>query len=495
MKPKRSAPGLLDAYKTGHVLQYPNNTQYILSNFTPRASRNPNIKEVVFFGLQYYIKKYLIQEWADTFFELPKNIAVNRYQKYVDMGLGDSAPPTDHIEALWELGHLPIQIRALPEGTLVPLRVPMYTVRNTHPDFAWITNFLETQMSTVIWSMCTSATIANQFRLVFDKYASLTGDLSFCPWQGHDFSMRGMSSIESAITSGAAHLTSFLGTDTFPAFPFLEEFYKGEGQFLGGSVPATEHAVVCANGIGKEKETLTRLLTKVYPEGIFSYVADTWDFWELVTKTLPSIKDIIMGRNGKLVIRPDSGDPVKILIGDSQASTEEERKGLIECLWDIFGGTINDKGYKQLDSHIGAIYGDSINLERQDLILHGLMGKGFSSSNIVLGIGSYTYQYNTRDTFGFAVKATHAVIDDQSYDIYKAPKTDNGVKNSAKGRVMVVKNGLGKLSLVDQISEQQFNSLDNLLVPVFENGHLLIEHDIEEIRTLLEEQRLKQLIH
>lgn len=305
--------------------------------------------------------------------------------------------------------------------------------------------------------------------------------------------MRGMSSIESALTSGAAHLTSFLGTDTFPAFPFLEEFYNGEGQFLGGSVPATEHAVVCANGIGKEKETLTRLLTKVYPEGILSYVADTWDFWELVTVTLPSIKDIIMNRKGKLVIRPDSGDPVKILIGDPQANTEAERKGLIECLWDIFGGTINDKGYKQLDSHIGAIYGDSINLERQDLILHGLMGKGFSSSNIVLGIGSYTYQYNTRDTFGFAIKATHAVIDDQSCDIYKAPKTDNGLKNSAKGRVMVVKDAAGVLSLVDQISEQQFNSLDNMLVPVFENGHLLVDHNIEKIRTLLEEQRTKRL--
>lgn len=178
-----------------------------------------------------------------------------------------------------------------------------------------------------------------------------------------------------------------------------------------------------------------RAMLEAYKTGIVSVVSDGFDFWRLVTEVLPLLKDEIMARDGKLVIRPDSSPktPVEILIGDPEAETEWERKGLIEVLWDIFGGTTNSKGYRVLDSHIGAIYGDSITLEYQVKILQGLMDKGFDTTNVVLGVGSYSLQYFTRDTFGMAIKATAMEIDGQVVPIYKDPKTDNGEKKSARG--------------------------------------------------------------
>ena len=240
---------------------------------------------------------------------------------------------------------------------------------------------LETLLSAIIWKPCTSATTAFQYLKTFTRYAQETvgDDRSFIPWQGHDFSFRGMSGIEDALMSGAGHLLCFAGTDTIPAIDFLEAYYNAdcEKELIGGSVPATEHSVMCMGGEDGELETFERLITRIYPMGIVSIVSDTWDFWQVITEFLPALKDKILARTGKVVIRPDSGDPVKIIIGDPDAAPgSPEYKGAIECMWEVFGGTITDRGYKLLDAHIGLIYGDGITSERQEAILSGLQQKG-----------------------------------------------------------------------------------------------------------------------
>lgn len=482
-----NGPSCADGYKVSHHEQYPKGTSWIVSNMTPRSSRIPEIKEVVFYGLQAYMERILNGMWKD-FFKNPEK-AIAKYGETVRTMLGNENYSTDHFHRLAKLGYFPIKIRALKEGTRVPLRTPLLTVENNCADFFWLPNFIETQISDEIWGMITSATIADQYRKVFDKYAELTGvDPEFVEWQGHDFSMRGMWGIDAAAKSGSAHLLSFRGTDTIPAIQFAQAFYKAD-KFVGGTVPATEHSVMCAGGSEEGSEILTFLrLLEIYPTGILSVVSDTWDFWKVITQYLPKIKDHILGRNGKLVIRPDSGDPVKILVGDPDSNISHVRKGLIEVLWDIFGGFTNSKGFRVLDSHIGAIYGDSITLERQRQILEGLYRKGFAT-NIVLGLGSFTYQYVTRDTFGFAIKATAAVIDGELKALYKAPKTDDGTKNSARGLIYVYRDKNGKIAFEENVSIEMFESKSNLLEPVYENGKILRKQKFEDIRNEMKRTR------
>lgn len=232
---------------------------------------------------------------------------------------------------------------------------------------------------------------------------------------------------------------------------------------------------------GKAEHAYIRyLIEKKYPTGILSLVSDTFDYWRVLTHVLPKLKDKIMSRDGKVVIRPDSGDPVKILCGDPTASHgSAEFNGTIEQLWSIFGGTVNTKGFRQLDSHIGAIYGDSITRERCYVICQKLKERGFASTNVVYGVGSYTYQYVTRDTLGIAMKATHGVIDGKSVDIYKDPKTDSGLKKSARGLLRVN----ADYTLSQQVSEKEEQS--GVLETVFLDGKMVREHTLSEIRTRL----------
>src|SRR6201995_2400284 len=483
----KTSPILLkDGYKVGHKFQYPEGTSLVYSNLTPRKSRDPEIKEIVFFGMQYFIKEYLISQFDEGFFKRPKNEVLKAYARRMDFYLGKDSITYKHIGDLHDLGYLPLEIKALPEGTLVPMRVPVFTIKNTLPEFFWLTNMLETLLSAIIWKPCTSATTAFVYLKTFTKYAKETvgDDGSFIPWQGHDFSFRGMSGIEDAVMSGAAHLLSFAGTDTIPAIDFLEEYYCGdcEKELIGGSVPATEHSVMCMGTQGDEIKTFERLICEVYPAGIVSIVSDTWDFWKVITEFLPALKTKILARNGKVVIRPDSGDPVKIIIGDKDEKPgSPEYKGAIECMWETFGGTITEKGYKLLDGHIGLIYGDSINLERQIEILEGLKQKGFASYNVVLGIGSFTYEYVTRDTFGFAMKATYGEVNGVGRDIFKDPKTDDGTKKSAKGLMQVYRDkATGKLALKDQCSWEEEGKGE--LKTVFKDGKLLVDWTLAEIR-------------
>lgn len=510
---------LVDFYKPHHNKMYPKNMTKLYSNFTPRKSRLQGVDKVVVFGIQHFVLEYLCKKFGEEFFgTFPadgkyrwfmrekagfKESVIFEYKRHIPV-------ETKHIEALWDLGYLPIEVKALDEGTLCPIGVPLLTITNTHPDFAWLVNYLETLLSCMLWQPITSATIANEYRKLLDKYAKeTTGSTEGVQWQGHDFSMRGMSSPESSILSGMGHLLSFTGTDTIPAIYQLEKSYKAKG-LIGASVPATEHSVMCMGQKETELETFKRLL-KLYPEGILSVVSDTWDLWKVLTEYLPAIKSEVLARNGKLVIRPDSGDPVDIICGEyimptwkganrstSENDTTPKAKGVIELLWDIFGGTINEQGYKVLDSHIGAIYGDGITLERAERICARLKAKGFASTNVVLGIGSYTYQYNTRDTFGFAMKATYGEIELPSpigapevepREIFKDPITDDGTKKSKKGLLSVQDGtnipGVNKIYVDDQCTWEEEKT--GLLTTVFKDGILTKQTTLEEIR-----ERIKQ---
>jgi nicotinamide phosphoribosyltransferase len=475
---------LLDGYKVDHRRQYPAGTEYVYSNFTPRSSRVPGVDKVVFFGLQYFLAAYLQELAHETFFSKQRAAVTRKYQKFLDSYLGPNQIGTQHIADLHDLGYIPLRFQALPEGTRVPLRVPMFTVENTLPEFFWVTNYIETILSNVIWKACTSATTAHRFRSMLTRFAESTGgDLGFLNWQGHDFSFRGMSGPEDAALSGAGHLLSFTGTDTVPAIQLLDKYYTAlPGTLVGGSVAATEHSVMCAGGRTDERQTFQRLL-ELYPTGILSVVSDTWDLWHVLSKILPQLKDQILARQGKLVIRPDSGNPADILCGTNRVTAvthmlgTAQEKGVIETLWDLFGGTVNDKGYKVLNPRVGAIYGDSIDTERASEILQRLQAKGFASTNVVFGCGSYNYQYVTRDTYGFAMKATWAQVNGEEHMLYKDPVTDDGGKRSAKGRLGVADDAFGTrgLFLVDGLTKksEQTNSAGNLLQTVWENGRFV----------------------
>lgn len=475
---------LIDGYKLDHRRQYPAKTEYVYSNWTPRGSRTGQ-KEVVFFGLQYFLDRYLGEEWGE-FFYTPKEVAAAKYKRRVDGYLGPNEIGTEHLEALWDLGYLPLEFKALPEGTLVPLRVPMLTVENTHPDFAWLVNYFETLMSSVLWMPCTSATTAFVYRRILEDYAEQTGSpKEFVDWQGHDFSFRGMAGPEAAAMSGAGHLLSFTGTDTIPAIDLLEQYYNAVDSFVGGSVAATEHSVMCAGGDESEQETFQRLID-LYPAGVLSVVSDTWDLWKVLTVIVPNLKDQILARDGKLVIRPDSGDPVKIICGDPDAVPgTPAHKGVIELLWDVFGGTETDKGYKVLDSHIGAIYGDSITIERLDQILYGLKQKGFASANMVFGVGSFTYQYTTRDTYGFAMKSTWVQIAGVGREIFKNPVTDDGLKKSAKGRIAVINDSTTDRPHYVALDQQDSENENDCLKTVWKDGEFIVIRSLDEVRANL----------
>ena len=369
------------------------------------------------------------------------------------------------------------------------IRVPMFTVVNTMPEFFWLTNYIETSISAEVWKPCTSATIAYEYKRLLIDYANKTGaPLDFVPLQGHDFSARGMSGMDDAAASGIGHLANFIGTDTVAAIDYAEDYYGVDG-VVGVSVPATEHSVMCMGTKDDEIGTFKRLINELYPSGIVSIVSDTWDFWKVINEFAAELKDDILARSpnaiglAKVVFRPDSGDPVKVICGDPDAEPgSPEFKGSVQCLWDIFGGSETDKGYKMLNERVGLIYGDSITLQRAQAILEGLEAKGFASTNIVFGIGSYTYQYLTRDTFGFAIKATWGQVNGEGREIFKDPITDKGDKKSAAGLLRVEQTANG-FELFDRQTPEQ--EQQGALQLVFEDGRVENETSFAEIKERL----------
>ena len=484
----------IDFYKADHRRQYPTGTEYVYSNFTPRSARLAPVLEgfddrVVFIGLQGYIKRVLIDSWNKHFFQKNKDEVIAKYKERMDNSLGVDAVPVDHLAALHDLGYLPLRIKALPEGSRVNIKVPMFTVVNTLPEFYWLTNYIETSISAEVWKPCTTATIAYEYKRLLTEYAIKTGaPLEFVPLQGHDFSFRGMSGRMDAAQSGIGHLSAFIGTDTVAAIDYAEDYYNADG-VIGVSVPATEHSVMCMGTKQGEIETFKRLINELYPTGIVSIVSDTWDFWQVITDYTVQLKDEILSRKenslglAKVVFRPDSGDPVKVICGDPQAEPgSPESKGAVECLWEIFSGTETTEGYKVLNERVGLIYGDSITLDRAKAILKGMETKGFASNNIVFGIGSYTYQHLTRDNFGFAMKATWGKVNGEARQIFKDPLTDKGEKKSAKGLIRIERSNNG-FNLFDEQTPEQEQAGE--LQTVFEDSKLIREISLEQIRERL----------
>lgn len=588
-----------DVYKEFHVRAGAPTITETYGNFTNRHGKHSNIPagllgdRVCFVGLQYFIMDSLINEWNEGFFTQPKDVVCKAHSRILSAMLGYKID-VSYLEELHDLQYLPLEIKALEEGTMVPYGVPTFTTRNTNPEMEWLSLMIETVASQENWPVSTSATTSVAYQKQAKTAMLEAGmDLGLLPFMIHDFSSRGLFGKAAAAMSGFGHLASgSAGTDTIPCVPFAEKYYGAnvDKELVGASVNATEHSVTCgalayfvselqATGqsrgftmidlaarldmdIVTDTEYLVAaeflyyhyLMIDVAPEGILAVVADTNDFWTTVTKVIPALKEFIMARNGKLVVRPDSGDPVQILCGievtpaesvsdaveqlvdevrdetdhgemgdmepmgyfridgvvrkvvveidwnrydkqfyfmdgHSEISSEQvvltsEQKGLVECLADTFGGELTEQAYLVLDEHIGAIYGDAITLDRQKQINDRLMAKSLAPQ-VVLGVGSYSFTYVTRDTHGSAMKATNIVLAGVDTPIAKDPKTD-AAKKSAKGFLRVDKLADGTLVCAQNVTREEAEGGE--LKTVFLNGVLVRRTTLTKIRQIVQEQ-------
>ena len=559
-----------DGYKPGHKRMLAPGTTRLYGTWIPRSTKHApkGINKILSVGSQL-TWRWLHDEFKENFFKLSKDEALC-FVKDMSLYLGQEYDGS-HFEDLWNLGFLPIEVQALPEGIETLPNIPHMTFINTIDGFAWLTLYLETIVSALSWKMATNATIALKYRRNVEEWVNKTDpNQSFLiPYLCHDFSSRGLDPF-SMLSSGLGHATSFRGSDSLIVIPGARYFYdEPKDEVCINSVNASEHSVSTTKIFTcGEKQMLIDWLIE-FPTGILSVVADTFDLWKLITEYLtdPEVKELIMARDGKLVIRPDSGDPVDIIcglnnfkiledlgnyfverpkegeifsyknnlyqVGDIQEFIEEygsnqyyqcnfndledmldggryslmseyeisetisEQKGVIELLWDIFGGTINEQGYKVLDPHIGAIYGDSINLERQIQIYERLEAKGFACTNIVLGVGSFTYQFNTRDTFGFAAKGAWFEVEEntgqfaggmdfkQDYNIYKDPATDDGTKKSLKGFQFVYIHQ-NEYVVKSEVEEEVAYSDANILKTIYKDGDFNNQTTLSEIRSRID---------
>jgi nicotinamide phosphoribosyltransferase len=541
-----------DGYKIGHKKMLAKGTTRLYGTWIPRSTKHApkGITRIVSFGQQLAMK-WLHDEFAENFFSIPKAEAM-QFGKDMSMYLGMNYDAS-HFDDLYDLGYLPIKVKALPEGIETLPNVPHMTFINTEDGFAWLTLYLETIISSLAWKPSTSATIALQYKRNVVEWVMKTDPANafLIPFLCHDFSARGLSPWD-MLSSGLGHASSFLGSDTIICIPGARYFYnEPKDQVAVYSVNASEHSVSTTKIFTVGEQQMIADWLKDFDKGILSIVSDTFDLWKLITEYLPANKEAIMARDGKLVIRPDSGDPVDIICGVSKLTfgsfkeaneyanvkmmshlqfkikednrfyftngttsheykPEVEEKGVIELLWDIFGGTINEQGYKVLDPHIGAIYGDSITLDRQIQIYERLAAKGFAATNIVLGVGSFTYQMNTRDTLGFAAKGawfevkelipgtedSEAYYEKKGYDIYKDPITDDGTKKSLKGLISVeevtaTSEETGKTYTRYEVHTQctPEQEAQGVLQVIYEDGHFHNQTTLAEVR-----ERLNKLV-
>lgn len=485
---------LLDFYKTTHNEQYPKGITKIVSYYTPRMSRISDEDMLVMFGLQAFIKEYLIRSFNENFFSRPKDEVLFEYKRVIDNTLGKGIVNYDKIGKLHDLGYLPIEIKAIDEGTRVPVKIPMFEITNTHEDYAWLVNTLETALSCSLWHTQVSANVGYRYRKIVDYFFDISVDDDVPRNRAlGDFSMRGQESCESAIKSSAGFCLSFLNTATVPAILFLEDYYNCdcEKEPVAYGAISTEHSVMNSNYAvdGDEISMVRRLLSEIYPANGFSMVSDSYDYWNMVDNIVPSCKDDILRHGGYIGIRGDSGDPVEI-------STETVKR-----LWDAFGGRVNSKGFKVLDSHIKVIYGDSITPQRAESIYSILVENGFACNNVLLGVGSFSMQCleqggalnpYTRDTFGIAIKATYCEVNGVPIQIFKDPKTDTGhFKKSQRGMCAVYRDADGYLCYQDGFDTSSIASFEgeNLLIPVFRDGKMVKEQTLQGIRDILHEGR------
>ena len=473
---------LCDFYKTVHSDMINPKMTKSVSYYTPRMSRIKRWDSVVNFGLQMFIKTYLIEYFNRYFFERPENEVVSEFERVLDNTLGKGIYNSEKVRKLHKLGYLPIEIDALPEGERVPVHVPMFCITNTHPDFAWLPQALESLISAEVWYPQITATVGATYREIVNKYYDLTCDDSVSRSKAlGSFDFRGDDCLDSALKASAGWCLSFENTATVPAIPYLEKMFNCDctKESVAYGAVSTEHFVMCSNYAydGDEITFLRKLLTELYPNTSFSAVLDSYDYWNVIDNILPQLHDEIMNHNGCMLMRGDSGDCVEVV-------TKTVFK-----LWEQFGGTINSKGYKVLDPHVKAIYGDSITVQRREEIYEILMQNGFACSNVALGVGSFSMHCIeedskllpfTRDTFGCAIKACYAEIDGKEYLVYKNPK-DSGFKKSQKGLCQVYRDQNGRLQYKDGFTRSTLPE-ENLLQTVFRDGRLIKDYTLSEIR-------------
>ena len=574
---------MIDFYKAVHSEQYPDGMTVCYSPYTPRMTRLKDTDHVTYFGGQMFAKHYLINTFNEYFFNRDEDEVCAEYNRVLTYTLGPGTYNPEKIRKLHRLGYLPIVMYAVPEGTRTKIGVPQSVFANTHPDFAWLTNTLETAYSCFMWHIQVSAEVGYRYRQIVQKYKDMTCDESVrvARLLG-DFSMRGQHSPESAMKSSMGWLLSFLNTATVPAIMGMEEFYNCDitQEEVGFGAISTEHSVMCSNFAvdGDEITHIKRLLTEIYPTSSFSMVSDSYDFWNLVTNILPQCKKEIEEHQGYLAIRGDSGDPVEIMAGkkiefykpydereakdlfvdkefthgwmldyawDSGIDSEEtiyfdfngkfyevkfkavwseERGGWTDCdysfidtyeiewrecertaqimglVWaldQIFGHTVNEKGYKVLPPYIKGLYGDSITPQRCEEIYSRLAKQGYAINNVSLGVGSFSFMcletydndgvhYNpyTRDTFGIAIKATYGQVNHKPIMIFKNPK-ELSWKKSQKGCVIVAKDGESYTDGHTLNEAHCYRAEENLLRPIFSNGKMKVEDTLAQIRTRL----------
>lgn len=481
---------LMDFYKAVHSDMLNSKMTKSMSYYTPRMSRVGRWNKVVMFGLQMFCKTWLIDYFNDYFFNMPKDEVVGEYKRVLDASLGAGIYNYHKIEKLHDLGYLPIEIIAMPEGTVVPVHVPMFGITNTHPDFAWLPQALESLISAEMWYPQITATVGKTYREIVNKYYDITCEDNVSRERALGaFDFRGDMCVDAALKAGAGWCMSFVNTATVPVIPYLEEMFNADctkEEVAFGAV-STEHFVMCSNYAvdGDEETFLRKMLTELYPDTSFSCVLDSYDYWNVIDNILPKLHREIMEHNGCMLMRGDSGDCVEVV-------TKTVFK-----LWEQFGGTVNSKGYKVLDPHVKAIYGDSITVQRCEEIYQILMENGFACSNVALGVGSFSMhcieENNvlkpfTRDTFSSCIKACYAEVDGKCYPIFKNPK-DGGFKKSQKGLCYVYRNENGELAYKDEYTSENIPD-GNLLETVFKDGKLIKEYTLKEIRERLATENL-----
>lgn len=445
---------LTDSYKLSHYKQYPSGTSHIYSYF---ESRGGKFEQVTFFGLQYLLKEYLAGEVVT---QAKIDQAAKLYAAHFGSETLFNREGWEYILEKYQ-GRLPIRIKAVAEGAVIPTHHVLMTVENTDPKCYWLSNFLETLL-VQLWYPCTVATTSKAVRSLILSYLEKTGDPSLIDFKLHDFGFRGVSSVESAGIGGAAHLVNFMGTDTVTALTFIQEYYQPDSMF-GFSIPAAEHSTITSWKQEGELEAYRNMLDQ-YPEGLVAVVSDSYDVYYACEKLWgEALKEKILARNGTLVVRPDSGVPKDVVLK------------VTEILGEKIGYTINEKGYKVLVPQIRVIQGDGVNYESIGEILENLAVNGWSADNITFGMGGALLQKVHRDTQKFAFKCSCATVDGQDRLVFKDPITDHG-KKSKKGR----------LKLIFKDNEYHTVNLDeegeDLLITVFENGEILKDYTFDEVK-------------
>ena len=479
-------PDVADTYKNCHVDVYPEGMTKLVSYLVPRKSMFEKQQKVVVFGIQAFIKNF--KENADAWFAKPTSEVIADYEKKMNLQLGPGNYETSHIEKLHRLGYLPLKIKALPEGSLVNMGVPIASVENTDPDFAWLAQWTECWLQGEVWKPCNDATAGYMYYKIAKKWYDKTTDGADPRMAASDFGMRGMSCMEEACKTSASWLISFNKTSTVPAISWLDYFYNADCSYnhLGIGAVSIEHSVVSSNvAVGTSEKELILKLLKQYKN--FSYVADTYDYWDVVKNVLPEIKEEILAHEGKILIRPDSGDQYENVIQT------------VQSLWETFGGTENKKGYKVLNPHVGMILGDGCTLKQVEKIWKKLEEMKFAATNCLFGVGAFCFHaffegdkmiVSTRDTFGFAQKTTYIqLMDGRELEVVKDPKTDTAkLKKSHKGLVFVEKVGNDYVA-TDGLDEDAYEKYEEThkdeMQVVFVNGVYFHCQNLMDIRARL----------